>query len=245
MPMKDENVKFLAVARVHDKKILCLHVVKPLNKKDTAYVDILTKILNAPTWSKQVAPNSRHALDFETNKIHFTMDKGEFVYAAITKEDYPIRLACRMLTELQKEFMAKFEKIAKAAKNTDTQLLGKDGVKMLSSIAAKYDDIKKLDRLTEVKQQVEEVKGTMKDSISIALSNAEKLDVMEQKSNDLCEQAKAFQKNSKDLHKQMVRRNIKIALTVALLLILIILIVLAALGVFNKSSASKRFLRIH
>lgn len=109
-----DNVKFLAIARATDKAIVAcyLHAGGRKPPVDVAelgvYKEMLAKVIRAPTWKAQVAPNGRHSLECDPNKFHFTMDNDELVFAAITAKDYPIRLAFQMIAAVQQEVVPKF-----------------------------------------------------------------------------------------------------------------------------------------
>lgn len=110
-----DNVKFLAIARATDKAIVACYVHTGGRKPQPAdlaelgvFKEMLAKVIRAPTWKTQVAPNGRHSLECDPNKFHFTMDNDELVFAAITAKDYPIRLAFQMIAAVQQEIVPKF-----------------------------------------------------------------------------------------------------------------------------------------
>jgi vesicle-associated membrane protein 7 len=128
------------------------------------------------------------------------------------------------------------------------QGLDKDCAKLFASIAGTYDDRTKVDKLSEVMNQVDGVKTVMHNNIQVVLSNTEKMEVVEQKTNDLNEQAKVFRNTGRKLRRQMWWKNVKLTILLSVCAILVILIILAVLGVFKKSSSSSsssgtRFLR--
>ncbi len=116
-------------------------------------------------------------------------------------------------------------------------------MKGLASIAAQYDDRTKVDKISEVLSQVDTVKTTMHNNIQVVLSNTEKMELVEQKSNDLNEQAKVFRNTGRQLRKQMWWKNMRVTILIGFLVILVLLIVLAMAGAFKKSSKSSRMLR--
>jgi len=60
MALTQDNVKFLAVARAVDKVIVCSYFHSKKEKDEASkYIDMLTKVLRAPTWKAQVTPNTR------------------------------------------------------------------------------------------------------------------------------------------------------------------------------------------
>ncbi|KAF0687888.1 Aste57867_20380 [Aphanomyces stellatus] len=232
--MATDNVKFLAVARASDKIVVASYAHTKKDKDDAPkYIDMLNKVLRAPTWKQQVTPNSRHTLDCEPNKFHFTMDNDEMVYCAITAADYPIRLAFKLITAVQEEIGGKM-----GAKLTQAKEFGldKDCAKPLGVIATMYDDRTKVDKVSEVMAQVDAVKNTMQENIQVVLSNTEKMELVEQKSNDLNEQAKVFRNAGKSLARTMWWKNIKMMIAIGFIVVLVIIILLAMAGVFKSST---------
>ncbi|DAZ99954.1 TPA: hypothetical protein N0F65_008761 [Lagenidium giganteum] len=243
-----DNVKFMAIARATDKAIVCSYIHNSSRKgaadlnELNQYREMLSKVIRAPTWKSQVTPNGRHSLECDPNKFHFTMDNDELVFAAITAKDYPIRLAFQMITAVQQEIVPKFGSKALTCRENG---LDKDCMKALAAIATTYDDRTKVDKISEVMNQVDAVKGVMHNNIQVVLSNTEKMEVVEQKTNDLNEQAKVFRNTGRKLRKEMWWKNVKLTILLTVCAILVLIIILAMAGVFKKSSSSdKRMLRI-
>ncbi|RLN53850.1 hypothetical protein BBJ28_00015002 [Nothophytophthora sp. Chile5] len=244
-----DNVKFIAIARATDKAVVAVYMHssdgKPSRGADggdlVVFKEMLAKVIRAPTWKTQVTPNGRHSLECDPNKFHFTMDNDELVFAAITSKDYPIRLAFQMIAAVQQEIVPKFGSKALTCREVLPYSLGgldKDCAKPLAAIAATYDDRTKVDKLSEVMNQVDGVKTVMHNNIQVVLSNTEKMEVVEQKTNDLNEQAKVFRNTGRKLRRAMWWKNAKLTLALGVCVVLVILILLAVLGVFKKSSSS-------
>ncbi|RHY05369.1 hypothetical protein DYB36_001608 [Aphanomyces astaci] len=243
MASKDD-VKFLAIMRVADKLTVSTYThAKVKADERSKYTDISKKVVSSPSWVTDVGRNSRHALDFEALKLHFMLDAGEFVYFAVTVRDYPLRVAHVMLNDLQAQFTATYVVAALALKAEHT--LGSDCVKMLGSVASKYEDVTQVDKLAKVKAQVEGVKDTMKDSINIALNNTEKMDTLSQKAADLADSASVFKKGATDMRRQMWWKNAKVSLAIALSMIMAILVLLYALGIFDHIGQSAKSTYAH
>ncbi|KAH9146343.1 hypothetical protein AeRB84_009821 [Aphanomyces euteiches] len=228
------DVKFLAVLRVADKNILSSYShTKVTAEERTKFLEIAKKVVSAPSWHKEVGANSRHALEFETLKLHFMLDSGSFVFFAVTNAAYPLRVAHLMINELQ----AQFTFAAAATKESSL-----DCSKAITTTVHTPRLINRVDDESH-RDQVEVVKDTMKDSINIALSNTEKIDTLSEKANHLADTASIFHKGATDLRRQMWWKNFKVTLAIALAVILAILVLLASLGVFNKSSNESKSLR--
>lgn len=248
-----DNVKFIAIARATDKAILCAYLHNGSKKSTvdmnemTVYREMLSKVIRAPTWTSQVAPNGRHSLECDPNKFHFTMDKDELVYIVITAKEYPIRLAFQLLSTVQQDIRPNYGSKALTCKEDG---LDRECIKTLGAIAAQFDDRTKVDKISEVMNQVDSVKNVMHDNIQVVLSTTEKMEVVEQKTNDLNEQAKMFRNSGKKLRSVMWWKNAKVMIAIGLLVVFAFLIILAMAGAFKKSSppsttppSSRRLLR--
>ncbi|CCI47368.1 unnamed protein product [Albugo candida] len=242
--MTQENIKFIGIARATDKAIICcyFHSNKSSMNVDlaecTKWKEMYAKVLRAPTWKTQVTPNARHSLDCDPNKFHFSMSNDELVFAVITVKSYPIRLAFQLIQTLQQEFVPKF---ATKALSCREHGLDKECKSMVQALATQYDDRTKVDKISEVLHQVDNVKSVMHTNIQVVLSNTEKMEVVEQKTNDLSEQAKVFRNSGRKLRKAMWWKNVKLTIAIGLCAILVIVIILAVSGVFKTSS--KKMLR--
>ncbi|GMF33758.1 unnamed protein product [Phytophthora lilii] len=224
-----DNIKFLAIARATDKVIVACYMHSSDGKSArggeaemNVFKEMLGKVIRAPTWKTQVTPNGRHSLECDPNKFHFTMNNDELVFAAITAKDYPIRLAFQLISTVQQEVVPKFG--SKALTCREVRRPGPSVV--------------------DVMHQVDGVKTVMHNNIQVVLSNTEKMEVVEQKTNDLNEQAKVFRNTGRKLRRQMWWKDVKLTILLSVCAVLVILIILAVLGVFKKSSSSKSSTRL-
>lgn len=232
-----DNIKFLAIARATDQTVLATYchpsnTTQKNKQKENAqmYLGMLVKVLEAPTWKTQVTAKSRHTLEAEETKFHFMMDDDQLVYVTISSIDYPIRLAFQLLEKVREEVR---EKVSSKALNCGENGLEKDCHKIFTSLAKDFDDRTKIDKISEVMNQVDGVKNVMQDNIQIVLSNTEKMELMEQKTNDLNEQAKVFRNTGKKLKNSMWWKNFRMMAMISFLLIVMLVIILAMAGVFN------------
>ena len=96
------------MARATDKAIVCSRVQNPNDASKEQYFDMLSKVLRASTWSEQVLPDSRHTLECDPNKFHFTADNEDRVFIVIADMKYPVRVAFDLIQDLKNELVTKF-----------------------------------------------------------------------------------------------------------------------------------------
>lgn len=98
---------------------------------------------------------------------------------------------------------------------------------LLQTIAAKYDNVTEIDKISAVSKKVESVKLVMQDNIDLALQNCVKLESIEKAAGtrsssalisgillicileELQQQAGVFKKNANELKKKMWWKNMK------------------------------------
>lgn len=139
-----------------------------------------------------------------------------------------------MLTDLYKEFSQKFGSQVKTA---ETNSLSKKAKTTLKAAADKYSDLNKVDKAAALTAKVDEVKVQMSDNIAQILKNTEKAESIQEKSEQLNEQAAVFKKRSTDLKKQMKCKNLKMTLILVGLVVGILAVILVPLIIRAKKSS--------
>ena len=99
--------------------------------------------------------------------------------------------------------------------------------KTLQRLAEKWDDPSKVDALAGVQAQVNKTKQTMQTNIQTVLANTEKMENIDEKTNELSQQAQVFRDSGKRLRQAMWWKKCKWQL----MLTFIVLVVLALIGV--------------
>jgi len=128
-----------------------------------------------------------------------------------------------MLQELYKDFMHVFGNEAKTGAENS---LDKKANNILKAACQKYDDLKKVDKMSAVQVKVDAVTTTMQDNIAKLLVNTTKAEVLAEQSDQLNEQASIFQKRSTSLRKQMAWKNTKMTLLLGGIVLVILLIII-------------------
>lgn len=82
------------------------------------------------------------------------------------------------------------------------------------------------DKLYEVQINIEETKHTFKDNIDKIIYRDERIDTLEQKTDDLVYHADTFQTNSNDIKRKMCSKRLKLFFCVVLCFALFLFIVI-------------------
>jgi len=88
-------------------------------------------------------------------------------------------------------------------------------------------------KLYEVQQKVEDVKGVMHKNIELSLDRGAKLDVMEEKAENLESQSRKFQQKSTAVKRHFCCQNIK--MTIMLIVVIAIIALIIGLSIWSKN----------
>ena len=98
--------------------------------------------------------------------------------------------------------------------------------------------LKENEKINNLNSKIDGVKNTMSQNIDNSLKNIVKLDVLEQQSEDLSQQAAGFRDKSKQLKNKMWWKNMKMKIIVGsfviVILLIIILVIVGESGGFKK-----------
>jgi len=196
---------------------------------------MLGKVLRASTWADQVKPDSRHTLECDPNKFHFTADSDDRVFIVIADMAYPVRVAFELIQDLKQTITPKYgDKVLSVQEGG----LDRDCSKLLKQIAEKFDDPAKSDKLSRVQDQVAGVTSVMQDNIKTVLASSEKLENIEEKSDGLSQQALVFKNQGVKLRKAMWWKNCKMKIMLAAVVILILTVLIVVIYINVKPSSS-------
>lgn len=157
----------------------------------------------------------------ELGTLHLQTGDAE-VLAVMCSTAYPRRKAFEMLRELQAGLaeVAGPEALAAMANEGD---LNRYCQGMLRAAIKKYGDLAAVDKVAAMGLKVEEVKTVMEGNINRVLQNAENLESVENKTEQLRSTAQTFQKKSENVKKALWWRNFKVKLILFILITCIVL----------------------
>lgn len=207
-------MRYVALARLSDGLIVASYRPHAANASTSAECEAtVAKVLA----SGNIKPCTQLTvvINDEIGTMHLAA-RSDDVTAVVTCATYPRRSAFQMLSALQEAVSqnATLEAVAACQKPEE---LSKPCHTWLKEIFKKYCDLGKVDKITAVNLQVDEVKMVMEGNINRILDNAESLNTVEDKAENLRNNAMQFQRQSDDLRRILWWRNFKMKLIVALL----------------------------
>eukprot|EP00696_Hemimastix_kukwesjijk_P000030 gnl/Hemi2/10059_TR3485_c0_g1_i1.p1 gnl/Hemi2/10059_TR3485_c0_g1~~gnl/Hemi2/10059_TR3485_c0_g1_i1.p1 ORF type:complete len:213 (+),score=48.22 gnl/Hemi2/10059_TR3485_c0_g1_i1:79-717(+) len=197
------NVLFCAVMRLSDKELLGFYVHSP-SGLDQQYERVAMQVGG----SNRIAQTPKLSIvDKDLGTLHYDSDQTN-VYMVMVSSKYPQRTAFRLLEDLRDGL---------------PQQQGQNKLPLLKRLCAKYDDLASVDKIHGVIQQVDEVKGVMQNNINSVLTNIERFEDLENKTDELKEVAGQFKKDATKLKRMMWMRNCKMWTILIIVIIAILL----------------------
>lgn len=195
----DSPLKCLAVYRLSDQTLVALHCPAP--NPENAYKEVMRKILASAAAHPRLTVTDPHhgAFHYETER--------EAIFFAITTAEYPQRVVFQCIDELKARFMSGLSGPLAVASEGG---LSKPARQLLTELFARFSDPASVDKTLSVTRQVGEVRGIVGETIAALLSSQENLEVLEDRSEALREQAQTFKKTSTAVKVVQKKKNTRL-----------------------------------
>jgi len=158
--------------------------------------------------------------------------ENNLIYLCITENGFDRGNAFQFLETIQTKFKSKFESRAQTASayslNTEFSLVICEEMKIFNNPA-----LNKPDKISTLREEVNEVKDIMVKNIDELVERGERLDLLVDKTENLSASAVTFRTASTNLHRKMWWKNVKLYIGVGLgTLVLLYIIVTFSCGGF-------------
>ncbi|KAH7815437.1 vesicle-associated membrane protein 7C [Monocercomonoides exilis] len=234
--MASNHLQSLVVGRFNEfpaqRVILCYHHIRIPAKQGSLHLETIEQLVANDAF---VRNKSYMITDDDSSMVIYYSRDDVFLYFAVTDRQFPAQLATSLFTEMKKTFASRFNPIAirGLAKNG----LMREGQPLLEEMAVAYCD-GSADRMMKVTRQVEETKQKMDENVLKILDRQEKLESLEEKSNDLAGSASDFAKKSKGIKSTMRSKWIKLII-IGIVIVLILIVVIVLIVVLTTTSKNK------
>lgn len=211
MASESTPVVFLGVARIKDQTVLASCFDRSsLNVEKKGFESALTLMLERAASSAYAGWRERLDCQECDGVLHAFVDPEAVcvLVAGVREHQYPDRVALQLLRELSD----------KVRNSQGGEVISQAGAGQLSTPLRKlmrdhmksYNDVGSQDKLTEVQQKVDALKGIMQDNVKKILETHATLESLDNNSASMSSQANRFLKQSVDLRRQMQYRNLKV-----------------------------------
>lgn len=226
-----KEIKFVAVARRSDKAILASRV--HTTDKSYDFLSNVSKVLSSPGWAS--VTTDKLSLDDGPNMFYVLIDDAGRVYIAITSKGYPSRFiygtadgATRgFLSELKKQILERFGDLSMSAPPNGLQSKASN---MLKALCDEFNDLKQIDKISNVQSKVDAVTSVMGKNIEMALKNTDRIEDIDEKAVVLADSAQKFKQGSGALKRKMRCRYWKMMILFGALILAVLLIIIVPLA---------------
>ncbi|KAK1303656.1 hypothetical protein QJS10_CPB11g01463 [Acorus calamus] len=192
---------------------------------DGNIADVAQKCLqNIPTASGN---DGRFTYAFDGHSFNYLFS-GSFVFCVVADASIGRQVPMAFLERIKDDFIARYGR-GKAANAPANSLSKEYGVKLKEQMQYCSDHPEEISKLAKVQAQVSEVKSVMTENIQKVIDRGEKVSVLVDKTEDLQNNARSFQKQGNEMRRKMWLQNMKIKLTILGILIALILIIVLSI----------------
>lgn len=142
------------------------------------------------------------------------IDAKGIIYLVLAASNYPERHAYAMIQLLQNHL----EKLTDYGNEDDTSLKFHAKATM-NELCTKYNDLKKVDSISEVQSNLKEVQSKMEKNVRSMIDNQTNLGNLDQRSQSMKMTSQNLLSNSKELESIMKWRNFKLNIMIAFVII--------------------------
>eukprot|EP00697_Spironema_sp_BW2_P013277 gnl/Spiro4/3302_TR1611_c0_g1_i1.p1 gnl/Spiro4/3302_TR1611_c0_g1~~gnl/Spiro4/3302_TR1611_c0_g1_i1.p1 ORF type:complete len:230 (-),score=48.98 gnl/Spiro4/3302_TR1611_c0_g1_i1:26-664(-) len=201
------------IARLRDGLLLVASVENPRNIDTNTYKDQAKKIFRCLT------PESPQRLTVETTEnlvFHYAVDNG-VIYICLCERGYPKKLAFSYLEDIQKSFSSMYGSQVESTTRPYAFVKFNNEMKRKKEL---YSDTQNIDK---IRSELQDVHDIMIKNIEEVLDMGTRIEVMDDVSGTLINEAARFGRGAKMLHQMWIRssRVIPIAIGVTVLLLFI------------------------
>ncbi|XP_058076542.1 vesicle-associated membrane protein 724-like isoform X1 [Magnolia sinica] len=172
---------------------------------------------------KLPSSNNKFTYTCDHHTFNFLVEDG-YAYCVVAKESVGKQVSIAFLERLKADFKKRY-----GGGKADTAMaksLNKEfGPLIKEHMQYIIDHAEEIGKLSKVKDQVSEVKNIMMENIDKALDRGERLDVLQDKTEELRDHAQSFKKHGTQIRRKMWFQNMKIKLVVLAILLVLVLII--------------------
>jgi hypothetical protein len=168
--------------------------------------------------------DERNKITAKDENYYFMNVKPDLLFIVLANSQYPERYVFELISKIVEENIPTMV-------NDETRELNPSGRQALKELVNKYQDIKNINKIAAIQEDVDAIKVDMKKNINAMVKSVEDVDDLQNKSEQLKLEAQDYKKNSVELRKITWWQNFKLWLIIGgivLLLVAIILIIVFA-----------------
>ena len=208
-------IRYLLIGDTTNNKIITEFSIGSQQKEKKEINQIFTKLCKSS--SKKY--DERNKVSSKNENYYFIQYKPDLLYIILANNQYPERLVFELIEKIHAD------KIAEMV-NDETRELNPSGRQALKALVDSYQEVKNKNKIAEIQASVDLVKDDIKKNINKMVKNLEDVEDLQNKSDNLRNEAKIYNDNSITLRKVTWWQNFKLWIIIGGIILIIIAIIL-------------------
>lgn len=173
----------------------------------------------------KVPKNGKFSYSYNESFVYHYISENNFMFMCLADVEFNKRAAFIFLEDLKNKFFAKYSKIA----NTVIAFgIHSEFVNTIKERMDFYSSNKNIDKLSALKETVEQTKNVLLENIDKVLARGEKVELLVKKTEHMSDQAVSMKKRAIMVKRKMWMQNVRMyAICGCLVLLLIVMIVMS------------------
>ena len=184
---------------------------------DTKTKKEINKIFNKVAKMPNKKFDERNKLAAKDENYYFTHIKPDLVFIILVNSSYPERYVFELISKIVEENIPTMV-------NDETRELNPEGRQALKDLVNKYQDIKNINKIAEIQEDVNALKVDMKKNINAMVKSVEDVEDLQDKSEQLKLEAQDYKQNSIELRKLAWWQNFKLWIIIGVIAAIIALV---------------------
>jgi Txe/YoeB family toxin of Txe-Axe toxin-antitoxin module len=197
---------------------------------DTKTKKEINKIFNKVAKMPNKKFDERNKLAAKDENYYFTHIKPDLVFIILVNSSYPERYVFELISKIVEENIPTMV-------NDETRELNPEGRQALKDLVNKYQDIKNINKIAEIQEDVNALKVDMKKNINAMVKSVEDVEDLQNKSEQLKLEAQDYKQNSIELRKLAWWQNFKLWIIIGVIAAIIALVFGLVFGLRGRNSS--------
>ena len=218
-------IKYVLIGESTSMKIITEFTSGSPNTKTKKEIN---KIFNKVAKMPNKKFDERNKLASKDENYYFTHIKPDLVFVILVNSAYPERYVFELISKIVEENIPTMV-------NDETRELNPNGRQALKDLVNKYQDIKNINKIAEIQQDVNSLKVDMKKNINAMVNSLEDVEDLQNKSEQLKLESQDYKKNSVELRKLAWWQNCKLWIIIIAIIVALGLIFGLSFGLKSRS----------
>ena len=159
--------------------------------------------------------DDRNKITSKDESYYFMNIKPDLLFVVLANNQYPERYVFELISKIVEENIPTMI-------NDETKELNPNGRQALKDLVNKYQDIKNINKIAEIQEDVNAIKVDMKKNINNMVQSLDDVNDLQNKSEQLKLESEDYKKNAKELKNITWWQNVKLWIIIIVLVLIVV-----------------------